>query len=154
MEDRKPRKSNNPKKRRQEVIDEHDARMNREYQRQEVVRAAVNAADQVILDGSDGTSEMTDRLTEKVAISFLEVLHLGHFDARKRLFLSFGKDNGIVLKAVNTALKIIEEFSETDLVVTRWLYYELAKAFVEKVGNAISSELTRYDMENPASRED
>lgn len=49
-----------------------EERQQREYERQEIIREAVNAADCVILDGSDGSCEETDWLTFKVAEKFVE----------------------------------------------------------------------------------
>jgi len=49
-----------------------EERQQREYERQEIVRKAVDAADRIILDGSDGSCEETDWLTFKVAEKFVE----------------------------------------------------------------------------------
>lgn len=47
-------------------------REQREYERIEIVRKAVGAADRIILDGSDGSNEETDWLTAEVAHQFNE----------------------------------------------------------------------------------
>ena len=44
----------------------------REYHRDKVVREAVDAADRIILDGSDGSVEETNYLTSEVARKFME----------------------------------------------------------------------------------
>lgn len=49
-----------------------EEREQREHERQEIIREAVNAADRIILDGSDGTVEETDWLTSEVAKRFVE----------------------------------------------------------------------------------
>ncbi len=43
----------------------------REYERQEIIRKAVEAADRIIMDGSDGSCEETNFLTAKVAEKFM-----------------------------------------------------------------------------------
>lgn len=49
-----------------------EEREQREYERQEIIREAVSAADHIILDGSNGSCEETDWLTFKVAEKFVE----------------------------------------------------------------------------------
>jgi len=46
-------------------------REQREYERQEIIRKAVEAADRIILDSSNGTCEETNFLTAKVAEKFM-----------------------------------------------------------------------------------
>lgn len=46
---------------------DHDAQMTREHRRQQVVGEAIRRADEVILEASDGTTEMTDLLTAQMA---------------------------------------------------------------------------------------
>ncbi len=43
-----------------------------EYRRNKIVENAVSAADEIILDGSDGSKEETDYLTAMVAKKFME----------------------------------------------------------------------------------
>lgn len=49
-----------------------EEREQREHERQEIIREAVNTADRIILDGSDGSIEETDWLTFRVAERFVE----------------------------------------------------------------------------------
>ena len=42
-------------------------RQQREYERQQIIDKAVDAADRIILDGSDGSCEETNFLTAEVA---------------------------------------------------------------------------------------
>ena len=46
--------------------------MSREYERNEIIKEAVRAADQIILDGSDGSEEETNWLTAQVALKFVQ----------------------------------------------------------------------------------
>ncbi len=46
-------------------------REKREHERQEIIKMAVNAADRIIMDGSDGSCEETNFLTAKVAERFM-----------------------------------------------------------------------------------
>lgn len=49
-----------------------EERQQREYERQEIIRKAVEAADRIIMDGSDGTNVEADFLTAEVAKKFIE----------------------------------------------------------------------------------
>lgn len=56
-----------------------EERQQREYERQEIIKKAVEAADHIIMDGSDGTNVETDFLTAKVAEKIMErALHPFH----------------------------------------------------------------------------
>ncbi len=44
----------------------------KEYKRNKIIEDAVNAADRIILDGSDGSNEETNFLTAMVAKRFME----------------------------------------------------------------------------------
>jgi len=44
----------------------------RDYERQQIIPKAVEAADRIILDGSDGSVEETDWFTSEVAKKFVE----------------------------------------------------------------------------------
>lgn len=44
----------------------------RDYKRNKIIEDAVNAADRIILDGSDGSDEETNYLTAMVAKRFME----------------------------------------------------------------------------------
>jgi len=46
-------------------------REQREHEREQIIRKAVDAADRIILDGSDGSREETNFLTAKVAEKFV-----------------------------------------------------------------------------------
>lgn len=49
-----------------------EEREQREYERQRIVQGAVEAANRIIMDGSDGSVEETDWLTSQVAKRFVE----------------------------------------------------------------------------------
>lgn len=49
--------------------------MENERRRRNIVDRAVEAADRIIMDGSDGSNEETDLLTAEVAKEFLEKVH-------------------------------------------------------------------------------
>lgn len=49
-----------------------EEREQREYERREIIKKAVEAADRIILDGSDGSVEETNFLTAEVARKFME----------------------------------------------------------------------------------
>ncbi len=61
-----------------------EERKKREYERQEIVRSAVQAADRVIMDGSDGSVEETNWLTSEVAKCFVDKVHNGLMSALMR----------------------------------------------------------------------
>jgi len=49
-----------------------EERQQREHEREEIIKKAVEAADRIILDGSDGSVAETDFLTAKVAEKIIE----------------------------------------------------------------------------------
>ncbi len=49
-----------------------EEREQREYERNGIISKAVEAADRIIMDGSDGSREETNFLTAKVAGKFME----------------------------------------------------------------------------------
>lgn len=58
-----------------------EEREEREYHRRQVIQKAVEAADRIILDGSDGSVEETNYLTSEVARKFMEKALLPHDSA-------------------------------------------------------------------------
>ena len=48
-----------------------EEREQREHERYEIIKKAVDAADRIILDGSDGSCEETNFLTAEVAKKFM-----------------------------------------------------------------------------------
>lgn len=52
-----------------------EEREKREYERRQIVQKAIEAADRIILDGSDGSEEETNWLTAEVAGNFNEKVH-------------------------------------------------------------------------------
>lgn len=134
---------------------DHDAQMAREAMRSEVVKTAVEAADKVILDSSDGTIEMTNGLTLGTAIVLLEAIAFG----KDRLSEAIGKIKygpfapylQTIKNAVYASYDRLDEAKEKHPAVIRWMRYELAERFVKKVGYPIGGELTRYELEHPAT---
>ena len=62
-----------------------EEREQREYERQEIVRKAVEAADRIILDGSDGSCEETNFLTARVVEKIMEkALHPFYRDMTRK----------------------------------------------------------------------
>lgn len=62
-----------------------EEREQRDYERHEIVRKAVEAADRIILDGSDGSCEETNFLTAQVAGKFIErALHPFNADMMRK----------------------------------------------------------------------
>jgi len=53
-----------------------EERERREREREEIIRKAVEAADSIILDGSDGSVEETNWLTAQVAGKFYEKIYI------------------------------------------------------------------------------
>lgn len=49
-----------------------EERQQREYERHQIIRKAVDTADHIILNGSDGSVEETNYLTSEVARKFME----------------------------------------------------------------------------------
>jgi hypothetical protein len=86
----------------------------REYRRQVVVRAAVDAADRIIMSSSDGTVEMTNRLTATVSIALLQLVSWESFGARTSVGLD-KPDITITEQAIATIRGIIDSFPEKEL---------------------------------------
>lgn len=61
-----------------------EEREQREYERQQIIDNAVQAADRIIMDGSDGSVEETNRLTSKVAKRFVEKVDIALSSALMR----------------------------------------------------------------------
>lgn len=59
-------------------------RERREREREEIVKKAVEAADRIILDGSDGSIEETNYLTAEVAGKFNERVNIAISSALQR----------------------------------------------------------------------
>lgn len=56
-----------------------EERQQREYEREEIIKKAVEAADRIILDGSDGSEAETNFLTAKVVEKMMgKALHPFH----------------------------------------------------------------------------
>lgn len=49
-----------------------EEREKREYERSQIIKQAVEAADRIILDGSDGSVEETNYLTAEIASKIME----------------------------------------------------------------------------------
>jgi len=62
-----------------------EEREQREYERQQIIEKALEAADRIILGGSDGSEEETNFLTARVAEKIIErALHPFHRDMMKK----------------------------------------------------------------------
>jgi len=55
-----------------DIMKSLEEREQREYERRQIIKNAVEAADRIILDGSDGSIEETNFLTARVAWSIFE----------------------------------------------------------------------------------
>jgi hypothetical protein len=53
-----------------------EEREKREMERAQLVNQAVEAADRIIMDGTDGSVEETDYLTSEVSKRFVEKVHI------------------------------------------------------------------------------
>jgi len=64
-----------------------EERQQRDYERHQIIQKAVEAADRIILEGSDGSVEETNYLTSEVARGFMDraLLPLKSSMARKDL---------------------------------------------------------------------
>jgi len=62
-----------------------EEREQREYERQQIIEKALEAADRIILGGSDGSEEETNFLTARVAEKMMgRALHPFHRDMTKK----------------------------------------------------------------------
>ena len=126
---------------------DHDAEQHRDYVRQEAVRQAIDAADRIILDVSDGTVEMTNRLTAEVSCLLHHLSIAPFLDSQPKMFAS-----GASYKATGAVLSTLElEWQERSDVGRKALLSRVALAFAEKINGIHSSGLLRQDMESPAT---
>ena len=132
---------------------DHDAQMEREYKRQQVVEAAVAAADRLIDTKTDGSVETTNTLTLGVAIALLGVVDRGFDVTTRDLLLSDDPRRGTMIEALAVIGHALRDFRESDPVIIDWLWYEVATKFVQKVGYPIMGKLGRYEMAHPATGE-
>ncbi|AKM82665.1 TPA: hypothetical protein DD449_00995 [Candidatus Berkelbacteria bacterium] len=119
---------------------DRDTQMRIGYERQETVRKAVEIADQIILDASDGTDEMTDRLTSDLAIELIKTIG----------FVPSDSVNVTVDSAQNAIQKVITEHCETEKEVRDALWARVTRKFVVKVASRFESKLLQWDLEHPA----
>ena len=126
---------------------DHDAQQEREYARQLVVEKAVDAADRNLLDNSDGSTEMTNRLTAEVARHlFYRAIQPLDVD---QLCMSMDEIAGT---SVDKAMQVLnDECPEDSDAVRNSLLFLVALRFIEKVGIVFSSALMRWEFEHPAT---
>ena len=126
---------------------DQDAQMEREHKRQLIVEEAVREADRIILDESDGTVEMTNRMTTEMALVLIK--HVTGDLASNVVVLHTTRQS--VLKAKGVVEDIIAaKCSEDSDDVRRWLWHQVAAKFFEKVGIIRNNGLMEYDRDNPA----
>ncbi len=122
---------------------DHDAQQRREYQRQETVRKAIDEADRIILDASDGTIEQTNSFTNSIAITLLNQITNTQSCITQTP----------VAAAISKAKEIIDTHPEKELVVRNYLWMQVAKGFFDKVEHQFGAALLRWDIEHPATPE-
>lgn len=116
-----------------------DAQQAREHARQSVVEKAVAAADRHLLDSSDGSSEMTNRLTAEVA---RRLLHRAIQPLRVDP-LSMCISGIAYASAIKAEQVLSTECPEDSPAVRDWLLFQVALKFVEKVGCTFNADLLR-----------
>lgn len=132
---------------------DHDAQMKRENERHQVIQQAVDAADRIIMDSSDGTVETTDYLTLRVALVLLHPVVRDTPSGLLDQLLTPMQCHVVILKASVAARDIVTSYPENHPAVQRSMLFEVASAFVRKVGCRIMGDLGRYEMDNPAQPE-
>ncbi len=130
------------------VVD-HDAQQAREHERQLFVENAVNVADRYLMGKSDGTKEMTDRLTAELAHSLL-------YMAAKPLHVSgiCTSTDTTVCTSVAMVMRLLrEECPEDSDDVRNYLLWRVALRFIDKVSCVFISAFVKWESENPAKAE-
>ncbi len=128
---------------------DNDAQVARESKRQQVIKKAVEEADRIIMDESDGTEEMTNRLTARLAMALLH-------KAAEPYSRSFGTSplEQPIHMAYDKACRIIDEECPEDVEAVRnFLYFQVAEEFVRKVGHIFYAKLLHWEIEHPATTE-
>lgn len=129
---------------------DNDAQQLREYKRQEIVNKAVDEADRIILDASDGTEKMTNGLTAELAIVLLETALIP---------LTDGCNEGELSEPVHKAFErinsiVVEECRQEVAVVANFVRFQIAQKFVNKAAIPFGSALLRWELENPVQSEE
>lgn len=129
----------------------------RDYRRNKIIEAAVNAADRIILDGSDGSKEETDRLTAEVATHLVHMAFLPLYPGTN-VFQTINLFQPIKNSERSVSLRA---FEETRIIVANnlgfkseeennYLTAEIAKRFTEKALRPFSAKMLKKDIEMDA----
>ncbi|MFA6493319.1 MAG: hypothetical protein WCV58_04230 [Patescibacteria group bacterium] len=122
--------------------------MEREAQRQELVRKAVGIIDQMILDISDGSEQKLQKMDELTGLVF------------EALVMTRNSHNAASIKVTTicsltvAAVDKIDQFFTQELrsldVVKDYLWMQVVQKFAEKVMCPYAARLQKWDMEHPA----
>jgi len=130
---------------------DHDAQMEREYQRQQAVEEAKRAADQ-ILDASRAPSYYLACCTaETILRAVKDFYDTKLIPAKNTSYWSREHPRVVcVVDAVFAILAIVNEFPEDHSAVRRHLLLEVALKYIDHIRCFVNSDLPRYEMDNPA----
>jgi len=116
--------------------------------RQKIIREAVSTADRIILDGSDGSVEETNRLTGELAIKFLSMA-LAPLKVRTNAFL-LGKEpnDNIPLQAIDAIEEIIQKGSDHSEEEIEFLRAGIAKELIESALHPFGAAILKKDVDD------
>lgn len=105
-----------------------------------IVNASVRRIDQLILGESDGSIEMTDKLTQVAAIYLLQ-------SACSQVDLSICQHRPFIEEVRDIEIHAVID-PEVPEVIDDWIRMQLAMHFVEKAAASFSNRLREYDRNN------
>jgi hypothetical protein len=125
----------------------------RGWHRQQIIREAVGTANRIIMDGSDGSVEETNRLTGELAIKFL-LMTLGPLKVRTNSFL-IGKEpnDNIPVRVVEAMEEIIQKGFNGSQEETNYLRAGIARELTESALHPFGAAMLKKDMMNHYEKE-
>lgn len=122
------------------------SRLQEEYNRHLIIKKAIDAADSIILNGSDGSTEDTNRLTAELAI---ELMYMALIPFKTRIILYHIKkssERSVSIKAVDAVRKIIMDSNFNSAEEANYLTSEVAREFANKALNPFHAKMIEKDI--------
>lgn len=125
-----------------------EKREERNWRRGKIIREAVGTANRIILDGSDGSAEETNRLTGELAIKFLLVA-LSPLEVRTNAFLieKMPNDN-IPRQAIEAMEEIIQDGSDGSQEEINYLRAGVVRELIEFALHSFGAKMLEKDIKD------
>ena len=126
---------------------DYDAQQTREYERQRTVDYVVNEIDRMLLDESDGSVAVTNRLPVEIADLLFRIATVS-IATPDNQFVS--TNSMLSHKARALVFSVVDNFKEDSRIVRDALLMRVAERFFLKAIVPFDAALTHWDIENPA----